>query len=74
MQIEREHNLYKKQGQTVHKLQIATFWDVYIYIYISPHQPAYIYKYTQYIYIHILYMLEKRKISCIHVYIKIFYP
>ena len=20
-----------KQGQTVHKLQIATFWDIYIY-------------------------------------------
>ena len=23
------------QGQTVHKLQIATFWDIYIYIYFS---------------------------------------
>ena len=22
----------EKQGQTVHKLQIATFWDIYIYI------------------------------------------
>ena len=23
-----------KQGQTVHKMQIATFWNIYIYIYI----------------------------------------
>ena len=24
--------LMEKQGQTVHNLQIATFWDIYIYI------------------------------------------
>ena len=28
-----DNNTTKKQGQTVHKLQIATFWDIYnIYI------------------------------------------
>ena len=34
-----EHDLIMipliKQGQTVHKLQIATFWELYLYIYIS---------------------------------------
>ena len=27
--------ILEKQGQTVHKLQIATFWKLYLYIYIS---------------------------------------
>ena len=39
----------KKQGQTGHKLQIATFWDIYIYI--SHYLPVYIYIYI-YIYIY----------------------
>ena len=30
-----------KQGQTIHNLQIATFWDVYIYIPLA--RPMYIY-------------------------------
>ena len=30
--IGRRHT---QNGQTVHKLQIATFWDIYIYVYIS---------------------------------------
>ena len=37
----------KKQGQTVHKLKIATFRDIYVYMY-SVHCTVYIY-----IYIHI---------------------
>ena len=31
-----------EQGQTVHKVQIATFWDIYIYI---PLARIYIYMY-----------------------------
>ena len=33
-----------KQGQTIHNLQIATFWDVYI-LYIYPFSPPYVYIY-----------------------------
>ena len=34
----------KKQGQTVNKLQIATFWNIYIYI---PLARLYIYIYIE---------------------------
>ena len=40
-----------RQGQTVHKLQIATFWEIYIYIYkYIPLTCLYIYTYIAYIY------------------------
>ena len=38
------------QGQTVHELQIVTFWGKHIFI---PFKPAYIYTYTLYIYIYL---------------------
>ena len=39
----------KKQGKTVNKLQIATFWDIYIhtYIYIYIHINIHIYIYIE---------------------------
>ena len=41
-----EFVLSAEQGQTVHKLQIVTFWDIYKYIYpISPPKYIYIYIY-----------------------------
>ena len=42
--LQLTHGTQEVGRQTVHKLQIATFWDIYIYIYIYPISPhIYIY-------------------------------